>query len=70
MEYHYAYLNAGILCSYCSYIMDCSKSDHTVEPFEMIAICPNITCPHCGIKYRVPRQSGIKLERIEEKSNA
>jgi rubredoxin len=65
MEVHHAYSNAGYLCSWCGWIMDGSKSDHSKEPFDFILICVNATCPHAGVRYLLRREQGIKLEKLE-----
>jgi hypothetical protein len=63
-EAHFGFLNIGLLCSYCGNIMDGSESDHSEWPFKFIWICRNVACAHFGIRYFMPREQGVKLERI------
>lgn len=62
---HWAYPNCCLICSWCGALMDGSKSDHSVEQFIFYWICNNPTCAHVGIRYKMAREAGVKLERVK-----
>lgn len=64
LEAHYAYPYVGMLCSECGCQMTSVYSDHSQRPFKYIVVCPNQSCRHFELRYRLDPTQGVKLELL------
>lgn len=64
MTVNYCYANVPTLCGNCSFMMDGSRSDHSVQPFRYIVFCPNERCVNYGQLFELGEGAKIELKRV------